>query len=93
MILDIFFFYLILYIRQEIWIKNLKGDMVEAICVSKPPHFMSDAEKNKPLTIDDLLLDVGAAHTEISVYKNGNFVGYKTKEAFEEIWEGWCELA
>lgn len=51
-------------VGSKIWIKNLKGDMVEAICVSKPPHFMSDAEKNKPLTIDDLLLDVGASSKE-----------------------------
>lgn len=51
-------------VGSKVWIKNLKGEIVEAICVSKPPHFMSDAEKNKQVTIDDLLLDVGALSKE-----------------------------
>ena len=51
-------------VGSKIWIKNLDGKLVEAICVSKPPHFMSDAEKNKPLSIDDLLLDIGASSKE-----------------------------
>lgn len=51
-------------VGSKIWLKSLQGEIVEAICVSKPPHFMSDAERNKQVTIDDLLLDVGACSKE-----------------------------
>lgn len=47
-------------VGSKVWIQNKDGQLIEAICISKPPHFMSDAEKNKQVTIDDLFFDVGA---------------------------------
>lgn len=40
-------------------IKTQSGQMVKGITASKPPHFMSESEKNAPLQIESLLVDVG----------------------------------
>lgn len=45
-------------------IKNLYGEKITAVSASKPPHFMSEADYNKPLNMDDILLDVGAGSKE-----------------------------
>lgn len=41
-------------------IKNSKGEYIKGITTSKPPHFMTDGEKNKKLELEDILIDVGA---------------------------------
>ena len=48
-------------------IKNVRGEMVRAVSTSKPPHFMSAAEKNAPLNIDSIYLDAGVCCKEDAV--------------------------
>lgn len=42
-------------------IRTEAGDKIKAISASTPPHFMSDADRDKPLSMDDLVLDVGCS--------------------------------
>jgi putative aminopeptidase FrvX len=49
---------------QKVRVKNRNGQYVNGIVTSKPPHFMSPAERNRSLTIDDLAIDVGARSQE-----------------------------
>ncbi len=54
-------------------ILNKDGVYVPAVVASKPPHFMSEAEKKAPLEITNLVLDVGASSSEevINEYRIG----------------------
>lgn len=45
-------------------IKNSKGEYIKGITTSKPPHFMTDAEKSKKLDLEDIMIDVGATSRE-----------------------------
>ncbi len=45
-------------------IKNRDGKYVEGVVSSKPPHFMSQAEREAALSIDHLTIDVGALSRE-----------------------------
>jgi putative aminopeptidase FrvX len=40
------------------------GEEVIAISASKPPHFMTDEERTKTISLDDMRLDVGASDAE-----------------------------
>ena len=40
-------------------LRNTRGEIVRAVSTSKPPHFMSSAEKNAPITLDNIFLDAG----------------------------------
>lgn len=42
-------------------VRTNRGELVRAVSTSKPPHFMSAAEKNAPLTMDSILLDAGVS--------------------------------
>lgn len=54
-------------------IRNKDGLYIPAVVASKPPHFMSEAEKKTPLEITNLVLDVGAGSSEevINDYRIG----------------------
>lgn len=41
-------------------IKNIHGEIVEGITGSTPPHFMSEEERKRPLSIDSMFIDIGA---------------------------------
>lgn len=45
---------------QKVRVKNKHGQYINGIITSKPPHFMRENERQQPLTIDDLSIDVGA---------------------------------
>ncbi|MGE4583642.1 MAG: M42 family metallopeptidase [Sphaerochaeta sp.] len=45
-------------------IRNREGIYIPAIVASKPPHFMSEAERNAPLEISNLVMDVGASSAD-----------------------------
>lgn len=45
---------------HRVRIKNSEGKYVTGIVATKPPHFMSDAERNKALDIVDMTIDIGA---------------------------------
>ncbi|MEG1549505.1 MAG: M20/M25/M40 family metallo-hydrolase [Ruthenibacterium sp.] len=40
-------------------LRNTRGETIRAVSTSKPPHFMSAAEKNAPITLDNIFLDAG----------------------------------
>lgn len=41
-------------------VRTAQGKCLRALSGSKPPHFMSAAERSQPITLDNILLDVGA---------------------------------
>lgn len=45
---------------SKIWIRNRQGKLISGVVSSKPPHFMTEADKNAPLSIGSLVIDVGA---------------------------------
>ncbi|HHX66773.1 MAG: M20/M25/M40 family metallo-hydrolase [Miniphocaeibacter sp.] len=49
---------------QLVVIKNSQGEYIKGVVSSKPPHFMSEEERKKKLTIEDLSIDVGANSRE-----------------------------
>lgn len=56
---------------QKVRVRNRFGEYITGTVTSKPPHFMSEAERNKTLKLEDLFIDVGAiSEAEINeVYK------------------------
>ena len=56
-------------------IRNTKGEYVKGIVTSRPPHFMTDAEKSAPLDVESLLIDVGATSREEVIRDFGIQVG------------------
>ncbi len=42
-------------------IRTQKGQKHKGITASTPPHFMTEAQKDKPLTFDELVIDVGTS--------------------------------
>lgn len=49
---------------HTVLIKNSKGEYIRGITTSKPPHFMTDAEKGAKLQLEDIKIDVGATSRE-----------------------------
>lgn len=45
---------------QKVRIRNANGDYISGIVSSKPPHFMSEAERKQTIEFDHLFIDVGA---------------------------------
>ncbi|WP_459129883.1 M42 family metallopeptidase [Guggenheimella bovis] len=45
-------------------VKTYEGELVQGVVGSIPPHFMSEEQKKKPLTIDLMRLDVGLSSKE-----------------------------
>lgn len=52
-------------------VRNTEGTYIPAICTSKPIHFLTEAERHKNLTFEDLKMDVGAKsrHEVIDQFK------------------------
>ncbi|MBG9979891.1 M42 family peptidase [Facklamia sp. DSM 111018] len=49
---------------QHYLVRDSEGDYHHGICTSKPIHFMTAEERQKPLTIQDLKIDIGACSRE-----------------------------
>ncbi len=49
---------------QKVKVKNKKGEYIQGIVTSKPPHFMSEEERAKGLSISSLSIDIGATSIE-----------------------------
>lgn len=47
-----------------VMVKTTEGNYVKGIVTSKPPHFMTEAEREKKLEISDLQIDLGATSRE-----------------------------
>lgn len=58
---------------HRVRIRNRDGKYITGIVASKPPHFMSEAERKLPITIQDMVIDVGATSKEevMNEYKIG----------------------
>ena len=46
---------------HKVLIQNAEGEYIPGIIASKPPHFMSAAERNQAPAISDMVIDVGAS--------------------------------
>ncbi len=63
------------------------GKMVKAVVACKPPHFMSEADRNKALDTDDMVLDCGTCskeETEALGIHIGSFAAPDVTCSFEE---------
>lgn len=49
---------------HKVYVRNKYGKYITGIVASTPPHFMSEAERNSPLSINALSVDVGARSKE-----------------------------
>lgn len=49
---------------HRVRIKNSEGKYIIGVVATKPPHFMSEAERNKSLDILDMVIDIGATSRE-----------------------------
>ncbi len=45
---------------HEVVIRNSKGEYIKGVTTSRPPHFMSEADREKKLMLEDIFIDVGA---------------------------------
>lgn len=45
-------------------VQTASGKYIPGVVASKPPHYMSDAEKKTPLDISQLVIDIGATSAE-----------------------------
>ncbi|RGS80565.1 M42 family metallopeptidase [Coprococcus sp. AF21-14LB] len=56
---------------NKVRVRNDDGEYIPGIITSKPPHFISEAEKGRGRTLSDMAIDVGAVSTE-DLKKNFN---------------------
>ncbi len=56
-------------------IKNNKGEYIKGIVTSKPPHFMTDEEKNRLPKMSELTIDIGTSSYEETAELYGIEVG------------------
>ncbi|MGX7091806.1 M42 family metallopeptidase [Hutsoniella sourekii] len=45
-------------------IKTRSGELIKGVVASKPPHYMSEAERNQNVTIQSLVIDVGSKSSQ-----------------------------
>lgn len=46
---------------HKVWIRSNTGEYIKGLTTSKPPHFMSAAEKDSALSIEQIVIDVGSS--------------------------------
>jgi len=61
-------------LSQRVTVMTSKGDLL-GITGSRPPHVLSTEERNKPLKLEDMFIDVGAKGKEEAAKKYGVRVG------------------
>lgn len=52
---------------HSVWVRTVEGSYIPGITASKPPHFMTEAEKKAPLDISAITVDVGAVSMEDAI--------------------------
>lgn len=60
---------------QKVRVRNRSGNYLPGIVTSIPPHFMTATQREKTLTFDDLMVDVGATTSEEIIEKYGIDIG------------------
>jgi len=56
---------------HRVRVRNSDGQYITGIVSSKPPHFMTEAERNKIVEISDMVIDIGATNREDVIEKYG----------------------
>ncbi|MFA9422423.1 MAG: M42 family metallopeptidase [Sedimentibacter sp.] len=54
---------------HRVWVRNADGNYILGITASKPPHFMTEAERKAALDIYDITVDIGAVSKEEAINK------------------------
>lgn len=52
---------------HKVWVRNAESEYIPGIITSKPPHYMSEQEKNAPIDIKQMSIDVGATSKEEAI--------------------------
>lgn len=60
---------------QKVKVRTTNGNYIQGIVTSKPPHFMSEEERAKGLTIASLSIDIGAKSKEDAENRFGVRIG------------------
>lgn len=60
---------------HKVWVRNREGAYIPGVTASKPPHFMSAAEREAPLAMESITVDVGAVSREEAVEVFGVRIG------------------
>ena len=58
-----------------VMIKNSRGEYIKGITTSIPPHFMSLADREKKLALEDIFIDIGASSIEEVIRDFGIDIG------------------
>ena len=49
---------------HRVWVQTAAGDYIPGVTASKPPHFMSEAERKAQPAVEDMSIDIGASSRE-----------------------------
>lgn len=60
---------------HKVWVRNDKGEYIPGITASKPPHYMTEAERKMPLEWSHITVDVGAVSKEEAEQEFGIRIG------------------
>ena len=52
---------------HRVRVRNGRGEYIPGIVASKPPHFMSEAERNQPVSLAGMVVDIGATSREEAI--------------------------
>ena len=52
---------------HKVWVRNADGEYIPGIVASKPPHYMTEAERKAPLEFSNMSVDVGAVSKEDAI--------------------------
>lgn len=52
---------------HRVRVRNADGEYIPGVIASKPPHFMTEAERNAPADVSNMVIDVGATSKEEAV--------------------------
>ena len=56
-------------------VRNRDGQYISGLTASKPPHFMTEAERKAPLEMSNITVDVGAGSAEEAIHDYGIRIG------------------
>ncbi len=60
---------------HKVWVRNREGAYIPGLTASKPPHFMTPQERNAPLDISSITVDVGATSQQETIEAFGIRIG------------------
>ncbi|MHA3803215.1 M42 family metallopeptidase [Limosilactobacillus fermentum] len=72
---------------EKMRIKNADGQWIAGVVATKPPHFMTEAEKKQPVDVNSLVIDVGT--TSADETKNMLKINTGCPIAPDTQWEYW----